>query len=455
MAEVLAVLTVITTVVQISEDVVAAAFASYQYFHTVTHAQKDVNNIVNVVGGLKAILERLKILIEENPNPQSQMVQLLAIPLESCDEALKELAKKLRVEDTAKLNETAVKVRFKEKLLWPWKEKQVNKILNLIEKYKSSFMVALTGDTLQLSRSIRDDVDVIKDGVSNLKIDVSDIKDDVSEIKDSVADIQDHMSEVEQERLLEWLHPPDPSENHREARRKHQPATGTWLLDSSIFSNWLDGTISSIWLHGIPGAGKTILSSTAIEYVANLCQRSETQYVYFYFDFSDPKKRVVWGLLRSIISHLFRTRLDLSEWLQMLYERCDHGKRQPSDRDLLDGILNLEATAKSSAIYLIIDALDECSELEELMSILKEMIVSSKDGGMLRLFVTSRREQIIVNCLQGSVDVEVNLKGNSAVGEDIDRYVHEYLETNERLHKWPATLREEIRTTLIEGANGM
>ena len=69
------------------------------------------------------------------------------------------------------------------------------------------------------------------------------------------------------QKVINWLKLSGTSPNHSAARDKHQPDTGNWILDSAPFKEWSETTHSSMWLHGIPGAGKSILCSTIIEHV--------------------------------------------------------------------------------------------------------------------------------------------------------------------------------------------
>jgi hypothetical protein len=79
------------------------------------------------------------------------------------------------------------------------------------------------------------------------------------------------------EKYRNWIMPSDPSTNHRNAFKKHQPGTGLWLLDHSLYKDWKKRENSFMWIHGIcesistgiyvyvgshiivAGAGKTIL----------------------------------------------------------------------------------------------------------------------------------------------------------------------------------------------------
>lgn len=50
--------------------------------------------------------------------------------------------------------------------------------------------------------------------------------------------------------IIGWLSTTDPSTNHAEQRRKHQPTSGRWLLDSKAMVDWGSTQNSYMWLHG-------------------------------------------------------------------------------------------------------------------------------------------------------------------------------------------------------------
>src|SRR3984957_19231072 len=137
--------------------------------------------------------------------------------------------------------------------------------------------------------------------------------------------------------VLKWLSTTDPSENQITAQSKYKHGTGGWLIDSEMFESWKTGSNSLIWLHGIPGCGKTILryeqydqcssdatstpmmadptSSIVIERLRKYCKEDSTDRVigYYYFDFNVKEKQNVPNLLRSLIGHLCPIARDLPE----------------------------------------------------------------------------------------------------------------------------------------------
>jgi hypothetical protein len=51
-----------------------------------------------------------------------------------------------------------VSVGLTGKLIWQWKEKEINKLLSHIEKHKATFILAIAGDTLRSSLSVEESV---------------------------------------------------------------------------------------------------------------------------------------------------------------------------------------------------------------------------------------------------------------------------------------------------------
>lgn len=437
MAEALAALGVaasVIAVIQISEQVVSAC---YQYYKTTKDAKKEIIDVINVVSGLKSTLENLRHLLDDNDqDSRLSHHKSLVGALKACEEALKQLASKLGIKIEGDLNTDNIKVNFKKKMMWPWKEKEVGKILAVIEKHKSTFILALTGDTLRLSVAIHDSV--------------MDMKDNVTQIAGSIQTIQVTIDDKTKD-ILTWLTSNDPSTNHNSARHKHEPTTGTWFVQSKAFLKWTKDTNASLWLTGIPGAGKTVLCSTVIEHTKEICHStSARQYAYFYFDFNDPQKQTVVGMLRSFILQLCADKAPLPSEVSELYKQCNDGRQQPTPEGLLKVLLCL--FTDSVRTYLVMDALDECSEREKLVDYIGQIV--HKSSGVVNLLVTSRKEWDIVVGLKGVIDVQMSLEREN-IDADIDLHVRKSLETDRHLRKWPLAIKQEILAALVQGANGM
>jgi hypothetical protein len=288
--------------------------------------------------------------------------------------------------------------------------------------------------------------------------DVRDIRMMSDENKKQLAEIENSSQELklsyEQDNVIRWLQYTNPSTNHNAACGLHEPETGNWLLQSDDFTTWKRESKKFLWLHGIPGCGKTVLSSTVVEHVKTICENDpQCQYVFYYFDFNDSKKREVAGLLRSILTQLASRDPKALKEVEKLYNQNDHGKQQPDKKSLL--LILLSVLRNSLRTYLIIDALDECSQQEEVLEILSDIYRRCSED--VNVLVTSRKEHDIGLVLDGpdgltssSIDIQ-----QTVVNADIRIHIKACLVKDVKLRKWPLEVKEEVEDALVRGAHGM
>ena len=131
-----------------------------------------------------------------------------------------------------------------------------------------------------------------------------------------------------QEKIDRWLLPPDPSINYNKALGQRYEGSGLWFLASGAFTKWKTQRSSFLWLHGIPGCGKTILSSAIIKNLDSIL--SSQPLLYFYFDFNDTSKQILDSMVRSLISQLYYKCEDTWKQLDSLFSSYIDGRRQLS-----------------------------------------------------------------------------------------------------------------------------
>ncbi|KAK5989711.1 Ankyrin repeat domain-containing protein 6 [Cladobotryum mycophilum] len=183
--------------------------------------------------------------------------------------------------------------------------------------------------------------------------------------------------------------------DHEQAKQKHVGKTGDWLLGSGEFGSWLKHKGNSfLWLHGIAGCGKTVLSSTIVEYLRTDYQRhpspERTYTAGYYFIAIEDQKRNVSRLRRSLLLQLLGTEEAIPSKVEDLYKAC---LAQHASDDQVSGALE-QLIDREVHTYIVIDALDECDmsfqtrEAEELASFIHWL--TNKKGSNLHLLVTSR-----------------------------------------------------------------
>jgi hypothetical protein len=256
-------------------------------------------------------------------------------------------------------------------------------------------------------------------------------------------------------KICSWLSAPDPSTNYHKAHKQRQAETGLWLLESAKFKDWKQSAASRLWLYGIPGCGKTILSSTIVKHLLQHCHDDTSMATaYFYFDFNDTQKQDPELMLHSLLCQFVQRSVVIPKGVDALFSSCENGRRKPSSHALLQVIK--EAAQEFTHVYVVLDALDECSQRSELMNMLEAVAWWQLDN--LHLLMTSRKERDIERSLEEYIREEdaVCLQ-RDVVDKDIQRYIQQRLRVDKGLAKWnrDAVVRQEIEAALMGGARGM
>ncbi|EGU74404.1 hypothetical protein FOXB_15094, partial [Fusarium oxysporum f. sp. conglutinans Fo5176] len=249
-------------------------------------------------------------------------------------------------------------------------------------------------------------------------------------------------------KIKQWLSPSDYSTNANSARKCRHPGTGTWLLNSPIFQEWKLGSRQHLWLYGLAGCGKTILSTTILDHLLQIDTHTTLA---FFFDFSDSRKQKLENLLRSLAVQLYHTGNEAARRLDNLFTSHDDGQRQPDTNALSACVDAMIQTA--GKVFIIMDALDECTKREELLHWIRGLASSNS-----QLLVTGRPEVEFQREIPRLLD-ERNcvLLDKQAVNADIYSYVEATLEQKPDFvdKKLSPSILEEIRDKIGNGADGM
>ena len=227
------------------------------------------------------------------------------------------------------------------------------------------------------------------------------------------------------------------------------------MVKSKQFADWKAQPDSLLWLHGIPGCGKTILSCTIVEDVLHHCDHNPTQaVVYFYFDFNDLEKQQHEKMICSLITQLSIQSASTPQSLESLFSSKMNGKQQPVAGELLMTLQQI--IQEFDETFIILDALDECKERQELLTDIDE--IAGWKNEKLHMLATSRRENDIEESLEPLVNDQEKICIQSAlVNDDIRAYILERLRSDRRLRRWQKKpqVQQEIERTLMDKADGM
>ena len=203
------------------------------------------------------------------------------------------------------------------------------------------------------------------------------------------------------------------------------------------------------------GCGKTILSSHIITDISQICRKNVVgATTCFYFDFRDSEKQKWDKLIRSLVLQLTGQAKKRPETLDSLYSSCDDGKQQPKTENLI--VVLKEALEGLGKTYIILDAMDECSDRNELFSLIEK--IWSWELPELHMLFTSRPLLGIEKVLQKLTKPGERIEMNSGLVDiDILTYIHERLQTDQKLRRWQSRvdMLEEIEKALMKKADGM
>jgi hypothetical protein len=169
---------------------------------------------------------------------------------------------------------------------------------------------------------------------------------------------------------------------------------------------------------------------------------------YYYFDFNDIGKRDVESLARAIIVQLLAKVSPSSSCVEAVSSQIVD---QQPDLDFLSQTLYM-FIPEFETVYIVVDALDECSDHEGLMGWLEK--VHGWQSDRIHILATSRQlpeiEDVIVDCATAAVCLQ-----DSNLGQDIRMLIQQRLKTDRKFQKWPAAVRLEIEVALTAKASGM
>lgn len=153
---------------------------------------------------------------------------------------------------------------------------------------------------------------------------------------------------------------------------------------------------------------------------------------YFYFNFNDAQKQNPELILRSLLRQLLQRSSTIATGVDSLFSSCDDGKRQPSLHALLEVLP--QVMQQFTHVFIILDALDECTHRPELMDVLET--VAGWQLNNMHLLMTSRKERDIESSLVSCVKEEDTIcLQRDIVDKDIQRYVQQRLSDDKTLAK--------------------
>ncbi|KAF2834810.1 ankyrin [Patellaria atrata CBS 101060] len=233
---------------------------------------------------------------------------------------------------------------------WMWKNNNIVYLRERLERTKSVVQIALQRDHFKLSQVIRDHIVSMNDTEHAIADRVNAINNSQSAVKAHVETIQTGLDDEKRERLLNWISKSDYPAQHSDI-----------ITQRPEFSDCVEGSKREILCQRIPRAGKTITAAVVVDHLHNEFKHHENKVAVTYL-YSAP------DLHRK--HDLNGTRFALKEIV----------------------IILCAVLGKFSKIFVVVDALYECADYQDLLDVLRD--IQTKVN--LRIMATSRNIQYIL-----------------------------------------------------------
>jgi hypothetical protein len=246
-----------------------------------------------------------------------------------------------------------------------------------------------------------------------------------------------------------WLHPTNYVADSSEFCRhlsSQAPGTGMWICNTLQFQQWHESDRhSSLWIKGVPGAGKSVIAASMIEHLKKV---DGVPVLFFFFRYIVATSRRPRGLIQDFLSQL----LPYSPRLQATLHPLIGGESEDLSDERLWDILLIGLSSVEKA-YSIVDAMDEM-ELAPTDSFLTRLnSLSSFRPKSVKILMTSRPKQYLRSSLRDASIVHISLEDN-LVGNDIALFVSHRLKLT-LPHDDQKTLRDSLESMVCERSRGL
>jgi hypothetical protein len=267
--------------------------------------------------------------------------------------------------------------------------------------------------------------------------------------RDNVVKLVRHQEDQGRQIVLDWLTPIDFANQQSDFISRREAGTGQWLLESAEFQAWVKTNQHVLFCPGIPGAGKTILTSIVVNYLhANFQKDTNIGIAYLYFNFRRQDEQKAEGLLASLLKQLAQGLYPLPESVKSLYDNHKEKRTRPTFHEISSTLQSVAALYSRS--FIVVDALDECQASDGCRMKLLTEIFTLQAKSRANIFSTSRLIPEINEHFKNSMRLEIR-----ASDHDVQRYLDGHMSELSTCVLRNSELQDEIKAAIVKAVNGM
>ncbi|KAK9578676.1 hypothetical protein V6Z93_009622 [Aspergillus fumigatus] len=231
-----------------------------------------------------------------------------------------------------------------------------------------------------------------------------------------MSDQRSHGSERQQ--AASWLCSTDYASEQIVDICERQDGTGQWIFETDEFREWEKEK------HG---------------------QNDDIAFSFIFCNFQQQENQKLDTILASILGQLIRGLCHIPEQIQTFYKTYQRNEMQPQLGDILQ---MLDVTLRLySHVYIIIDALDECSDFDGMRTHLISHVLDLQRHLNISFMATARFLPDIISKIQNFPSVEIR-----ASDADVKRYVESNLPTMVRRR---SDIHDFVSSEILKIADGM
>ncbi|KAF5713099.1 ankyrin repeat [Fusarium mundagurra] len=274
---------------------------------------------------------------------------------------------------------------------------------------------------------------------------VSQIHETVLQSDANIREVKRKMDRVEDVEILEWLTPVNYGPQQSDNFSQRQEGTGEWLLSSKEFQDWVE-TGKTLFCPGVPGAGKTIITSIVINELTTRFGDDDTVGIaYIYANYRQHDEQKVDHLLKSLLKQLVQGQSSMPASVKSLYDKHKVNKTRASVEEVSATIQSIDGLY--SRIFIVIDALDELKETDSCRNRFLKEIFKFQAQCCVKFFATSRFIPEITDKFEGIATVNIR-----AQDEDVRGFLDGKISQSGQLLR---THCEMIKTEIAKTVDGM
>lgn len=466
---------------------------AHQYVQGVRNSSKDIEDFLQELAALTDVLRQLDAFLKKDEAGKRSFDQtsILVKTYKACRSSLEKTRSTLQ----RRVNEH----KFLKALTWPFVGKEHQQIIVTILHWIHTFQFALTveGCVLlsktagEVSETLNNQLRILEEtkkiahslpcllestekasnsihGVLSAVSSLAELQKSMASLGETVQNIERialesreqecrESTERKKQQVLQWLSRLDFRSKQLDILSRRTPSTGEWLLVEDNFKSWVDGSGSSLlFCSGIPGAGKTVLTSLVIDHLESRIAAIKPMVAYVFFDYKDQMRQTATAILRSLLKQVIEFIGEIPQSVQNSYDAKNSAEEESTmDEGQCISLLKHLIGNVPCGTFLIFDALDECPEIDDnSQEVRSKMTCAMKRLATVGKVLITARPHVHPT----TISPECHRLEIRATNPDMCCYIDARVKEHKRLLQLVRShpqLADRVKETLCGKANGM